>query len=377
MRVLHFGRFYNDQFGGIERHVHLLLKQLATEIEVDNLVANDSPETEVIHVDGFRVIKAPAYGVSAGVAVSPAMIRLARNLHRENPYDILHLHLPDPLSHLTALCLPRSVKVVATWHSDVVRQRHLLKLYQPFMGHFLRQRVDAVIAATPGHFLSSTQLGALVEEKRRVIPYGLDFAFFDKAETQVAAQKIRADYPGKFIIFAVGRHVYYKGFPLLIEAMRNIRDAVLILGGSGPLSGELHAQVQRLGLEDRIVLTGRIPDKELPAYYHAADIFCMPSIECSEAFGIVQLEAMACGKPVVCCELNNGVTYVNQHMQTGLVVPANNVVALGQAITQLQYSPELRETLGRQARERARMLFSAEQMGAKTLALYRSLLSPP
>lgn len=374
MRVLHFGRFYNDRFGGIERHVHTLLNALAGKVEIDNLVANDLSRQEIIQHQGFRIIKAPAYGVVAGVALSPSMIGLARKLHTDNPYDIIHLHLPDPLSHLIANCLPLPVKVVATWHSDVVRQRQLLKFYQPFMNHFLRQRVDAVIAATPAHFAASTQLDALDTHKRHVIHYGLDFSAFDTTSVKTHASQIRAAHPGKFILFAVGRHVYYKGFPLLIDAMRNVENAVLILGGSGPLSEDLRRQVLHTGLADKVFLPGRIPDEDLPAYYHAADVFCMPSIERSEAFGIVQLEAMACGKPVICCELNNGVTYVNQHMKTGLVVPARDVVALQQAIITLQHSDTLRNLLGEQARERAHTLFSAKQMASDTLALYQALI---
>ena len=184
--------------------------------------------------------------------------------------------------------------------------------------------------------------------------------------------KLRACYPGRKIIFAVGRHVYYKGFEYLIRAMMAVRqDTLLILGGTGPLSGDLKTLAATEGVENRIVFAGRIPDEELPAYYHAADVFCLPSVEPSEAFGLVQVEAMACGKPVVCCELGNGVSYVNQHEVTGFVVPPRDPVALAEALNRLLDSGELRQKMGEAGRARAENEFTLERMWQDTLAIYQ------
>ena len=131
----------------------------------------------------------------------------------------------------------------------------------------------------------------------------------------------------------VGRLVYYKGLEYLIEAMRWVPDAVLVVVGTGPLRGRLQRlSEQWLGCPGKVVFLGAVAEHDLCAWYHACDVFVLPSVELSEAFGLVQLEAMACAKPVVTTDLPTGVTYVNQHGHTGLVVPRRNSRALAEAI---------------------------------------------
>jgi rhamnosyl/mannosyltransferase len=373
MKALHFGRFYGENFGGLERHVALLLKGLSRSAHVDNLVANEGLSSEVLLVDRYRVFKVPSLGLFAGMALCPTMPYWARKLHYREHYDIVHLHFPDPMSHLAAMALPKDVRLVISWHSDIVRQQNLLKLYRPLLDRIIA-RADAIIAATPRHFSSSTQLGCADPARLHVVPYGIDFAPFEEPSARVAGDKLRVRYPGRKIIFAVGRHVYYKGFEYLIRAMMTVRqDALLILGGVGPLSGSLRALAAAGGVENRVVFAGRIPDEELPAYYHAADVFCLPSIEPSEAFGLVQVEAMACGKPVVCCELGNGVSYVNQHEVTGLVVPPRDPEALAEALNRLLDDSVLRQKMGEAGHARAENEFTLERMWWDTLAIYQKV----
>ena len=149
--------------------------------------------------------------------------------------------------------------------------------------------------------------------------------------------------------------------------------AHLLLGGRGPLTEELKRLAVSLGVAERCELVGRIPEEALPAYYQACDVFCMPSVEPAEAFGFVQIEAMAAGRPVVCCELHNGVTYVNRDGETGLVVPPANAEALAAALRRLESSPSLRAQLGQQARQRVKE-FSVEAVARGTLAVYRQVL---
>ena len=303
---------------------------------------------------------------------------LARALHRAHEYDVVHLHLPDPMAHLAAAFLPKSVKRVITWHSDIVRQKRLLKLYRPFLKSLLNQ-ADAIIIPTPAHALSSSQLTAgRNPERYHVVPFGIDYGPFDRAAQQrpkIAELRARLGGGDKApITFAVGRHVYYKGLEYLIRAMADVPQGVLVIGGDGPLTANLRAVSTSLGLEARVRFVGRIPDAELPFYYHACDIFCMPSVAPAEAFGLVQLEAMACGKPVVCCELHNGVTYVNRDGETGLVVPPRDPRALADALNQLSHHPTLRLRLGEQGRHRAQTEFSVDTMVAGTLGVYQSLL---
>ena len=148
-----------------------------------------------------------------------------------------------------------------------------------------------------------------------------------------------------------------------------------MLGGQGPLTEELRQVAQEAGVAARVHFVGRIAEADLPAYYHACDAFCLPSVEPAEGFGIVQIEAMASGRPVVCCELHNGVTWVNQDGITGLVVPPADPAALAGALSHLAREPGLRARLGEQGRRRAFSVFTVEAMARGTLAVYRAVLA--
>jgi len=176
------------------------------------------------------------------------------------------------------------------------------------------------------------------------------------------------------LVFALGRHVYYKGFEYLIDAMDMLPGVQLVIGGTGPLTETLRARAQGGTAGDRITFAGRIPDADLPAYYQACDVFCMPSVERSEAFGFVQVEAMAAGKPVVCCELGNGVTYVNRHGETGLVVPPRDPRALAGALRKLLEDEPLRTRLGAGGRSRVNAEYTMRAMREATLQVYREVL---
>lgn len=378
MRVLQFGRFWNEQYGGLERHVSLLGKGLAAQgIDVVNLVAAAGQHSHDETDGRYRLVQAPSFGVAYGTALSPALVLKALALHRQEPFDLFHLHFPDPLSHLTSMMLPRNVPRVITWHSDIVRQKRLLTLYKPFLQRITRQ-ADALVAATQAHFDASTQIPKDIPAKRRhVIPYGLDYAPLALSpRTAALRDELRARAQGRGLVFALGRHVYYKGFDVLIEAMQHTdaTNALLILGGDGPLRPQLERQAAALGVGDRVVFSGRIPEEDLAAYFNACDVFCLPSVEPSEAFGLVQLEAMACGKPVVCTQLNNGVNVVNVHGQTGFAVPVRDPVALGHCLARLLQDEALRQKLGEQALAHTRS-YSVPAMTASHIRLYQDLLS--
>jgi len=373
LRVLQFGRFADVNVGGTERVVENLVHALARDIECVNLVADrglpprggDWPCT---------LVRTRALATVASTPLCPAMPGIARELHRRHDFQIAHLHFPDPVSHLAALALPRSVRTVITWHSGIVRQKNLLRLYGPFLRRFVA-RADAVVAATPAHFESMPQLAALTRPgQRAVVPFGFELAHLRKPHPHAAELRRRH---GARIVFALGRHVYYKGFEYLVRAMSAVPDAVLLLGGQGPLTGELKRAAAQGGAGARIVLTGPIPEADLGAYYQACDVFCLPSVEPSEAFGIVQVEAMSCGKPVVCANLKNGVNWVNPDGVTGLTVPLRDERALAIALARLLDDAALRSSLGAAAAKRAEETFSLGALREGMLALYRRVLAQP
>lgn len=373
VRVLHLGRFFPPR-GGVEAHAVSLMTSMQGAMRVDNLVAGDRPPGGFTDTDeGFRVYFARSFGNFASTAIAPGFPLLLRKLSRN--YDIIHVHLPDPLSVVSCLLLPSSVPIVATWHSDVIRQKRMLWLYQPFVDRLLK-RVKFLIAPTPKHLETSTQLYACDEGRRRVVLFGIkEDRVRVSPDIQGFIDHWKKNVAGKKIIFAVGRHVYYKGFEYLVHAMHSVDPhAVLVLAGAGPLTEKYRSLACQSGLEKRIVFPGRISDEELIALMHACEVFCMPSVERSEAFGLVQLDAMACGKPVVCCELNNGVTYVNQHEKSGLVVPPKDSVALSDAINRLLRNDGLRRRLGQWGRNRVFKEFRHDVMVRETMDLYNEAL---
>jgi glycosyltransferase involved in cell wall biosynthesis len=373
IRALTFGRYADDNFGGLERYVFELARALAAEVCYTNIVAKrgGAPDLEVV---GETVYARPWASV-AGTPVCPGMPWQALTRHRRTPFDLVHLQFPaDPMAHLTTALLPRGVKRVISWHSDIIRQRRLLAFYRPFLDSLVRS-ADAIIAATPAHISSSEQLSAVTDRSRlHVVPYGFDLSRF--RQRPALAGEVRRRFKESFVVFALGRHVYYKGFEHLIRALRELPDAALALGGQGPLTEQLARVAREAGVAERVHFVGRIPEAELPAWYHACDAFCLSSVEPAEGFGIVQIEAMASGKPVVCCELGNGVTWVNQDGVTGLVVPPAAPAALASALRRLKEDSSLRTRLGEQARARAFSVFTVEAMARGTLAIYKAVLDP-
>lgn len=377
MRVLHLGKYWHKD-GGIESHVKALCKGLAAAgLDVVNLVSSTTHTGSHFEHDAYMVVESPSLGIYFSTSIAPRMLVDARKLHAAKPFDLIHLHFPDPMSHLVSMALPEDIPRVITWHSDIVKQRHLLKLYRPFQLQAIH-RSKAIVAATTSHFASTTQIpSSYPATQRHVIPYGMDFDWLAPTPgTRTKANTIRQQAQGRFVVFALGRHVAYKGFGVLIDAMQH-NQAFLILGGDGPLSFELKAQAQRLGLADRMCFTGRLSSADIAAHYHACDAFCLPSVTPNEAFGIVQIEAMACGKPVICTQLSNGVNAVNPHNITGLTVPANDSIALSSAIETLCVDTTLRQRLGQKAQEHALTTYAMQTMTQMHAALYESLVTTP
>ncbi|MCC7359404.1 MAG: glycosyltransferase [Anaerolineales bacterium] len=369
MNLLHLYKDYYPVMGGIENHVRLLAEsQAARGHTVTVLVTSGDGHTRVEQRQGVRVIYAARL---AAVASTPLSLALPLLLRRERP-DITHLHFPYPVGDLAQRFFGRSRRTVISYHSDIVRQKRLLRLYAPLLRQALA-RADAVIAASPPYIATSPFLAPLAG-KVTVIPYGIDAARFAAADAAAVAD-LRRRYPGPLLLF-VGKLRYYKGVEFLIRALPRVPAAtVLLVGGESSVQrSELEALAQTLGVVERIKFLGQQSEAELPALYHAADVFVLPSIERSEAFGIVQLEAMAAGCPVVSCDVGTGVAWVNQDGQTGLVVPPRQPEALAAALNELLADPARRAALGAAGRERVRAHFTQARLLDALEALYARTL---
>lgn len=354
MRILHVYKDYFPVLGGIENHVKLLAERQAAEgHEVTVLVTSRTAKGTVEVLNGVRVIKAARL---ATVASTPLSLMLPWHLACQRP-DLTHLHFPYPLGEMAHYFLGHGRRTVLTYHSDVVRQASILRFYAPLMRRMLC-KVDRIVVSSPNYLQSSPILREL-NHKCRVVPFGIDRARFLSADPEQGLA-IRRRYGGGPLILFVGVLRYYKGLHYLLEAMTQIPARLLIVG-DGPMRASLQLQASALDLGEKVVFVGRVSDEELPAYYRAADLFVLPASERSEAFGLVQLEAMSSGLPVVSTELNTGTSYVNRHGESGLVVPPKDPQALAQAINILLRDEPLRRRLSEGALARS-ALFTVERM---------------
>jgi rhamnosyl/mannosyltransferase len=371
MKVLYVYKDYYPVVGGIENHIRLICRGLKAgwpEVEPTVLVTNRARNTVVEEMDGVKVIKAGRLATISSAPISLSLFAWMRRLEA----DITHLHFPYPIGELAYLLVGRSRKMVITYHSDIVRQKYLLQVYRPFLYRLLA-RADRITVSSPNYIRSSTYLQPLAH-KCVVIPHGADLSrFAATAEVQRRAQELRQHYGPPLILF-VGLLRYYKGLSFLIQAMPQIPGRLLVVG-EGPQGQEWRELSQQLGLEEKVIFLGRVSDEDLVALYHACDVFVLPAIHRSESWGAVQVEAMACGKPVVCTELGTGTSFVNLHGQTGLVVPPRDAAALAQAIGTLLEDEPLRQQMGQRARERAEKEFSFTTMVKRLVDLYKDVLS--
>ncbi len=365
MRIVLVYKDYYPVVGGIENTVRLLARELSQRegFEVSVLTTSTGPMTERQTVDGVEVVRAGRQLKSASTPISWQLFTEMRRLRA----DVVHLHFPYPWGELAYMLAGRG-KMVLTYHSDIVKQQGLLRLYEPFLWRVL-ERAEFIVATSPNYVESSPYLRQF-RDKCVIIPCGIDLARFDTVD-QARVERLRARWDSRVVLF-VGVFRYYKGLPYIIEAMKDVK-ARLVLVGAGPLESELRALVADRGLDSKVVFAGRVADEELPAYYQAADVYVLPASHRSEALGLSLIEAMACGRPVISTELGTGTSYVNVHGVTGLVVPPADPKALASAMNQLLADEELRRTFGEASRRRAQDLFSKEAMVEGMVRLYRQV----
>ena len=370
MRILQLGKFYPIQ-GGVEKVMYDLLIGIAEKgIHCDMLCASlDNHYTEIEISEQNRIICTKTWMMKYSTAISPQMIVLLRKI--ASFYDIIHVHHPDPMAALALRLANYKGKVVLHWHSDIVKQKRLLNLYLPLQ-NWLINRADMIVGTTPIYIATSPYLKQC-QGKCTFLPIGIDPICPDKQKVE----KLRNQYLGKKVIFSLGRLVEYKGYRYLIDAAKYLDDSyVILIGGSGTLYEELRSQIIINHLEKRVQLLGRVPDEDLFTYYGACDVYCLSSIMKTEAFAIVQIEAMSCGKPVVSCNIEgSGVPWVNKNDYSGLVVEPMNGKALADAIRRIVEDKALYYTYSTGASSRFIELFKRSQMIDRCLELYQKVLA--
>ena len=359
MKVLQLGKFY-PILGGVEKVMWELTEGLGRAgVECDMLCA--CKNSQIIQIgEHSRCICVKSLFKAAATMISPAMISYLRK--HCNEYDIIHVHHPDPMAGLALRISGYRGKVVLHWHSDIIKQRFLLKFYLPLQTWEVN-RANVILGTSPVYVRESPFLQG-VQEKLTYLPIGVD-----------PVPEVRVDPSEYKIVFSLGRLVGYKGYEYLVDAARYLPDNYrVVIGGEGPLKGKLQKQIRNDGLETKVSLKGRIPQEKLPEMFASCSVFCLSSIWKTEAFGIVQIEAMSCGKPVVATRVpGSGISWVNEHGYSGLNVEPCNGKELANAILEITADSEKYNRYCSNARARYEALFTKETMIAKCVEIYEKL----
>jgi glycosyltransferase involved in cell wall biosynthesis len=366
MKILQIGKFYPIR-GGVEKVMYdMMLGLSAREVHCDMLCATtENHPGGVMTVNAYaKVIAIPTQIKFAATMIAPKMIVKLRQI--ANDYDIIHIHHPDPMASLALFLSGYKGKVVLQWHSDILKQKMLLKLYGPLQ-EWLIKRADLIAGTTPVYVQQSPFLSR-VQHKVDYIPIGVEPMEPDSVQVQLIRQK----YQGKKLILSVGRLVEYKGYKYLIEAAQYLDTQYqVVIGGKGPLLDEMRDLILQLGVQDRVELIGFVADADLADYYGACDIFCLSSTLKTEAFAIVQIEAMSSAKPVISTDIpGSGVSWVNADEESGLVVPIENSRSLAEAILNIAGNDEKYASLSAGSLRRYQQLFTRNKMIDKCLELY-------
>ena len=352
--------------GGIEQVINQIARgcvKLGVQVDVLSLTANKAPRT--IEIDGYLAHRARLDFQIASTGFSISAFWRFYQLAKQA--DIIHYHFPWPFMDVVHFVTRVTKPTVVTYHSDIIRQVHLNKLYRPLKAKFLGS-MSRIVATSPNYVATSTVL-AKFKDSVRLIPIGLDKTSYPAVESE------RLDFwkekvGTKFFLF-VGLIRYYKGLHILLEAAQTT-DYPVVIVGAGPIESELKAQTAQLGLSN-IHFLGYQSDEDKVALLTLSYAVVFPSHLRSEAFGVSLLEGAMYGKPLISSEIGTGTTYINIADETGLVVPPSDPLALRVAMTYLWDHPEQAAEMGKRAELRYRQLFTAEQMVKSYLELYREL----
>lgn len=348
--------------GGMERHIALMCRYQKAWAEVDVLICSRTPRTIREIRDGIPVTAAGEWGRFQSAPASPSFPWHMGRLKS----DVVVVHVPNPTAEISYLLNRPAGKLAVRYHSDVVRQAAAMRIYRPFLMHFLRQA--AIILPTSSQYVESSPLLPALRGKCSVVPLGIVLRDF-RAPDPARVADLKEKYGGPFVLFA-GRHRYYKGLPILVKAAQHI-GACVVAAGDGPERKACEEMARRE--KANMVFPGELSHAALVAHLHACSVFAFPSVARSEAFGMSILEAHACGKPVVATTLGTGVEFANLHGVTGLNVPPADPGALAEAINALLQDADRATRLGEQARQRVEREFQAEMIARREFEIYQEV----
>mgnify|MGYP003456020978 FL=1 len=368
MRVLHFFKTYlPDTMGGIEQVIYQICQSgIAHGIHSEVLTLSANPQPAEVMVADHKVHRVKLDIQLASTGFSYSVFKRFRELAAEA--DVINYHFPWPFMDLVHFTARINKPTVVTYHSDIVRQKHLLRLYSPLMHRFLGQ-ADRIVAASP-NYLATSEVLKHYRNKTVVVPYGLDKSSYP-VPTTTCVEGWRQRYGERFFLF-VGVMRYYKGLHILLEAAQGTGYPIVIVG-AGPLEQELREQAAALGLH-HVHFVGRLGEEDKVALLQLCTAILFPSHLRSEAFGISLVEGAMYGKPMISSEIGTGTSFINIHNETGLVVPPSDPLAFRAAMRTLWDNPLQAQAMGQKAALRYEQLFTAEQMSLQMAQIYREVV---
>jgi rhamnosyl/mannosyltransferase len=363
--------YFPDPPGGLQeaiRQICLATRPLGVESKIFTLSPNPKP-AEMIYPEA-RVIRCRSWAAPASCDLG-GIESFRRFSEMAKWADVIHYHFPWPFADLLHLTVRPTAPAVMTYHSDIVRQRWLGRVYAPLM-HQMLSKMRAIVATSPPYAQTSAVLAHPMHRERvRVIPLGIDERSYPLCADDAVLHRLGLDDGEPFFLF-IGVLRYYKGVHTLLAAARNVKARVVI-AGSGPEEAALRRQAQVLDTQN-VLFAGQISDAEKVALLKACRALVLPSHLRSEAFGMVLVEAAMYGKPMVTCEIGTGTSFVNLDGKTGFVVPPEEPSALSIAMNRLLEDDALAQRLGQAARQRYEQLFSGKALGRAYAGLYRDVL---
>jgi len=369
-KILQVGKYFSLK-GGIETITRSLVSTLQADHQIDVLCFRDAHKTSKIRVGNAAVTEA---GTLFKFLSSPISIKFFKHFKAlRKTYDILLIHAPNPLAAIALILFSSNAKVIVQWHGDILNKKFFYFLFKPFEKIMLK-RADLILATSSIYIEHSSALKNF-KEKCKVLPLGINEK--NLPVNLIAVEAIKKKYQHKKIVFALGRYVYYKGFEYLIEAAKYLDDGVVILiGGCGPLKKFYEQKIGKLNLQNKVFLIPELNDDAWGNYFKACDIFCLPSYEKAESFGLVLLEAMSFCKPIVATNIHgSGTPWVNAHQSSGLNVSIKNSKEIAAAIQEIIYSDDYKKYCIN-SRKRFDENFTEEKMILQLLDYINKLYKP-
>lgn len=378
MRIVHLAKYYAPLYGGMETHVETLSKcQAQMGLKVSIICVNSFDEnsklsqyttSQITFKDSVEVIKVRRFFSFFKLDFCPSLFFYIRYFSKLKD-TIFHVHTPNPTMLIALLLAGKIDNLVVTHHSDAIKQQLLKYLFRP-IEHFI-YRQAAIVLTTSAAYQEGSRFLRLYNHKLGVLPLGIDLSAFITPEPRMLdrAQQLKAEH-GNILWLAVGRLVYYKALHIALAALQHVPGKLLIVG-TGKLVAKLQQTAWQLGVADRVIWWGRASEEDLMAAYHAATALWFPSNVRSEAYGMVQIEAMASGCPAINCDIpGSGVSWVCRHEREGLTVPRNNPQAFAAAAQRLLTEPGLRERLSQGAKERSQEFYDTV-MAQRSIEIYQ------